>query len=83
MRNDSEQFQPLGQKIEKPAAQPAPEWKPTGTPGIERNSQGQLRNVRPTPADPQAPWVYIGTPSTWGRAIEALREEAKRAGVVL
>jgi hypothetical protein len=47
-----EQFQPLGPKVDKPAAEPKPTWKPTDQPGIERNSQdGKLRNVSPTPSD--------------------------------
>jgi hypothetical protein len=35
----------------KPAPAPAPSgptWRPSGTPGIERNADGQLRTV-PTP----------------------------------
>jgi len=81
MRNDAETFQPLGQKIEKPAPA-APEWQPTGSPGIERNQQGQLRNVTPPPPPDPTPWIYTGlyagTPTTWGRAIESLRREAAR-----
>ena len=50
--DNQEQVQPLGPKVEKPAAEPKPEWKPTDRPGIERNIEdGKLRNVRPTPSD--------------------------------
>lgn len=71
MRDDREQFGPLGQKVEKPA-QPKPEWVKTDTPGIERNQQGQLRHVpNPSPEPPFTP--YYGNPTTWGAAIEALR----------
>ena len=49
--DNPEQFQPLGPKIEKPAPEPKPEWKPTDQPGIERNSEdGKLRNVSPPPS---------------------------------
>ena len=49
--DNPEQFQPLGPKIEKPATEPKPEWKPTDQPGIERNSEdGKLRNVSPPPS---------------------------------
>lgn len=49
---DPDQFQPLGPKVEKPAAEQKAEWKPTDRPGIERNCEdGKLRNVSPTPSD--------------------------------
>ena len=67
MRNDQEQFQALGPKVDKPAeAPPGPQCQPTGTPNIERNHQGQLRNIAPTP--PPA-YPYFGNPTTWGTAI--------------
>ena len=50
--DNPEHFQPLGQKVEKPAAEPKPTWKPTDQPGIERNSEyGKLRDTKPTPSD--------------------------------
>jgi hypothetical protein len=68
----------LGEPL--PRQQPAdtrPEWEPTGTQGIERHrGTGQLRNVTPPP--PSAAVPYIGTPQTWGRAIESLRRECWR-----
>lgn len=67
--DSDEKFQPLGPKVQPPAPEPKPEWRPTGTPGIDINQQGQLRHV-PTP--PPAP-LYYGTPETWGRAIESIR----------
>jgi len=49
--DEQEQFRPLGPKVDKPAAERKPEWKPTDRPGIERNSEdGKLRNVSPVPS---------------------------------
>lgn len=80
MRNDQEQFAPLGPAIPKPAPEPAPEWRPSGgTPGFEINAQGQLRHVPPKPPPVALPGPYLGTPQTWGRAIEALRRECWRS----
>lgn len=56
-----EPFQPLGHPEPK-KTEPTPEWKPTQTPGIEVNSQGQLRTNRPQ-ADPCRPFTV---PGTWG-----------------
>lgn len=47
MKDDREQFPPLGPPKERPKPEPVPEWRPTGTPGIERNRHGQLRHVPP------------------------------------
>ena len=69
MRSDAETFQPLGPKVErKTETPPAPEWQPTGTPNIERHSDGRLRNVQPTPPPKIEYYTYYGTPATWGRA---------------
>ena len=44
---EPERFQPLGAPIRKPQP-PQPEWKPVdGSPGIERNRDGQLRTNIP------------------------------------
>jgi len=59
MRSDHESFKPLGEKVEKPTTA-KPEWLPTGTPGIERNQQGQLRNVTPPPPSPPQTYIYGG-----------------------
>jgi hypothetical protein len=51
-----EQFTPLGPKVNKPADEPRPAWKPTDQPGIERNcADGKLRNVNPAPSDKALP----------------------------
>jgi hypothetical protein len=53
--DNQEHFQPLGPKVEKPAAEPKPAWRPTDQPGIERSEDGKLRNVNPTPSDRDSP----------------------------
>jgi hypothetical protein len=58
MKNDAEKFLPLGPAVEKPKPDPKPEWLPTGTPGIERNDKGQLRNVQPTPPPEPLTSIY-------------------------
>ena len=68
----------LGRKIEQPAPAPATTPTPTGTPGIVRNPDGKLGTQIPTPPPEPPEWLYIGTPQTWGRAIESLRQEAAR-----
>jgi hypothetical protein len=78
MRGDSEQFQPLGPKVEQPAPAPPPEWKPTDTPNVYRAPDGKLKHMPPVPPPEPSPWLYIGTAETWGRAIESLRQEAAR-----
>lgn len=42
-------FQPLGQKVEKPAPPPAPEWKqvPGAAKGVEQDRAGHLRTNIP------------------------------------
>ena len=75
---DRDEVPGLGNPVprEKPA-DTRPEWLPTDTPGIERHRDtGRVRNVTPPP--PSAAVPYIGTPQTWGRAIESLRRETWR-----
>ncbi len=43
-----EKFDEL-KRVEKPVPAPAPQWKPTDKPGIERAPDGKLRNVAPPP----------------------------------
>lgn len=43
----------LGRKVEAPPPPLAAPWQPTGTPGLERSSDGRLRTV------PRAPKVNI------------------------
>jgi hypothetical protein len=42
------EFQPIGPKVEKPKPE-KPEYTPTDTPGIEKNSRGWLRTNLPLP----------------------------------
>lgn len=65
----------LGRKIERPAPAPDTTPRPTGTPGIVRGSDGKLSTALPKPPPEPLPYLYIGTPQTWGRAIESLRRE--------
>lgn len=79
MRDDREQFMPLGPKVDKPVQQ-KPEWVPTDKPGIARNQKGQLRHI-PNPPPPKVtlPCPYYGSPQSWGRLIEALHAEVDGA----
>lgn len=63
-------------RVEKPAPEPAPQWRPTGTPGIEQDSEGRLRTSIPEneACNAAPPFPYFGSPQTWGRAIEAIRQ---------
>lgn len=59
MRDDAEQFLPLGPKVDKPKPEPKPEWQKTDRPGIERNTiDGKLRNTAPTPPPMYHPCIY-------------------------
>jgi hypothetical protein len=69
MRNDAETFAPLGPAKPKPGPAPQPEWKPTGTPGVEINAQGQRRTNKPenelANGLPPMPFTFYGTALNW------------------
>jgi hypothetical protein len=47
MKNDAEQFLPLGQAKPKPAPEAKPEWTATNTVGVEVDRDGKLRTSIP------------------------------------
>ena len=71
---DTDDAQPLGPAKPRDTPKPAPRETEV-RPGIIRDKDGKLRTSIPEneSANIVPPFPYYGSPTTWGRAIEAIR----------
>lgn len=79
----TDQFGNLGAPVRAPAPT-KPEWRPTDTPGIERNSDGRLRTNAPAPTIPApvtpaaAPEFFVLLDASIQKLVQALRATTLR-----